>query len=347
MKNGLENIKNILEKYFHGSDTDDERKVAEEYLLSHPEIMEEFAKNRNLKLNPPDREEDHIFLKYRSAAEYDDQQFLLLAAAAAEGDLSAELSADFYAVIKAHPEKSVLASEFSNLKLKPQDDEWTGKSKMLHTVPLASSTRKVLALALSVAAVITAILLFNPAISKETLSPVQSLSMAGKEIPKEPIVEKEFFITEPFSVKTNSAITIVPYTKISEAVIEPTRLLPQVVSEREAVTAISTGPSLLPRLAAGEPQYIAVMSFNEVDPAKTKRITDNWMVNGLANVAMAFADDSKLRDPYNVAGAGIKEINKLLGWDMQLQKEIDANGEVKALSFQSGLLSFSTPIKNK
>src|SRR5512145_740835 len=113
MKNGLENIKYILEKYFLGNDTDDERKVAEEYLLSHPEIMEEFAKSRRLKLNPPDTEEDHIFLKYRSAAEYDDQQFLLLAAAAAEGDLSPELSADFAAVIKAHPEQSAIAAEFS------------------------------------------------------------------------------------------------------------------------------------------------------------------------------------------------------------------------------------------
>lgn len=347
MNNGLENIKNILEKYFHGSDTDDERKVAEEYLLSHPEIMEEFTENRNLKLYPGDKEEDHIFLKYRSAAEYDDQQFMLLSAAAAEGDLSPELSADFYAVIKAHPEKSALAGEFSNLKLKPKNDEWTGKSKMLHTVPLASSTRKVLALTLSVAAVITAILLFNPVISKETLSPVQSLSMAGKEKPKELSSETEFFIAEPFSAKTNSVITTVPYTGMNVAVIEPLPILPQVVYEREAVKAISTGPSLFPRLAAGEPQYIAVMSFNEVTPVKTKRITDNWMVNGLANVAMAMADDSKLRDPYNVAGAGIKEINKLLGWDMQLQKEIDANGEVKALSFQSGLLSFTAPIKNK
>lgn len=347
MNNGLGNIKNILEKYFLGNDTDDERKVAEEYLLSHPEIMEEFAKSRSLKLNPGNTEEDHIFLKYRSAAEYDDQQFLLLAAAAAEGDLSPEFSADFEAVIKAHPEKRVLAAEFSNLKLKPQNDEWTGKSKMLHTVPLASSTRKVLALGLSVAAVITAILLFNPAISKETLSPVQSLSMAGKETPKELNTEKEFFIAKPFTVKTNSAVALVPYTEMNLAVVEPPRILPQIVYERESVAAISTGPSLFPRLASGESQYIAAMSFNEANPVKTKRITDNWMVNGLANVAMAIADDSKLRDPYNVAGAGIKEINKLLGWDMQLEKEIGANGEVKALSFQSGLLSFSAPVKNK
>ena len=43
----------------------------------------------------------------------------------------------------------------------------------------------------------------------------------------------------------------------------------------------------------------------------------------------------------------IEEINKLLGWKIQFEKVLNTEGEVSALSFQSKLLSFSAPVKNK
>ena len=53
MKNTNENIKLILAKYLEGNADLNESRIAEEYLLYHPEIMEKFAEEQSLLLTPP------------------------------------------------------------------------------------------------------------------------------------------------------------------------------------------------------------------------------------------------------------------------------------------------------
>ena len=55
-------------------------------------------------------------------------------------------------------------------------------------------------------------------------------------------------------------------------------------------------------------------------------------------------EDSPLKG-YEIAEAGIKGINKLLGWDMALNKRSDENGELRSVYFSSKMLKFNTPVK--
>jgi len=49
--------------------------------------------------------------------------------------------------------------------------------------------------------------------------------------------------------------------------------------------------------------------------------------------------------PYEIADAGIIGLNKLLGWQMSLQKNHDDKGDLKSLYFSSKILKFNAPVR--
>jgi len=351
MKNTNENIKLILAKYLEGNADVNESRIAEEYLLYHPDVMEKFAQEQSLTLFPPKTKEKHNLSAFKTAADYDEGQFMLLAAAAAEGDLTADILSDFKAAMDASPEKTLIAHEFLNLKLKPKAEDWKGKKKALHTSPFVVAVRKTTAVILSAAAIITAVIMLSPALFREFSPDSKSLSMAVREIPKNEAVisvakEKQIIPQPVTPVQTvNKQVLTVSYK--SETTIEPPRTVAEAAYDREVLSAITTSEALLPRITSTNQPYIASIKTNNTNPLYSRPLYDNWMINGLANVALAITDDKKNKDPYVIAGEGIKEINKLLGWKIQFEKVLNTEGEVSALSFQSKLLSFSAPVKNK
>lgn len=54
--------------------------------------------------------------------------------------------------------------------------------------------------------------------------------------------------------------------------------------------------------------------------------------------------DSPLKG-YEIAEAGVTGLNKLLGWSMTLDRQIDEKGEIKSVYFNSRMIRFSTPVK--
>ena len=48
---------------------------------------------------------------------------------------------------------------------------------------------------------------------------------------------------------------------------------------------------------------------------------------------------------YEFAYAGINGLNRLLGWQMSLQKTKDEKGDLKSLYFSSKILKFNAPVK--
>ncbi|MCK7540263.1 MAG: hypothetical protein MZV63_59910 [Marinilabiliales bacterium] len=55
--------------------------------------------------------------------------------------------------------------------------------------------------------------------------------------------------------------------------------------------------------------------------------------------------DSTPLKAYEIAGAGINGINKLLGWEMNLRARKEATGEVNAITFNSKLITIQAPVK--
>jgi hypothetical protein len=56
------------------------------------------------------------------------------------------------------------------------------------------------------------------------------------------------------------------------------------------------------------------------------------------------AQESPLK-AYEIAEAGVSGLNKLLGWEMALDKRNDENGELKSIYFSSKMLKFNAPVK--
>ena len=54
--------------------------------------------------------------------------------------------------------------------------------------------------------------------------------------------------------------------------------------------------------------------------------------------------DSPLRI-YEIAEAGVTELNKLLGWEMALDERKDDSGELKSVYFSSKIIKFNAPVK--
>lgn len=50
-------------------------------------------------------------------------------------------------------------------------------------------------------------------------------------------------------------------------------------------------------------------------------------------------------ETFEIAEAGITGLNKLFGWEIALQKNVDEGGEVKSYYFNSKLLKFNAPVK--
>jgi hypothetical protein len=71
----------------------------------------------------------------------------------------------------------------------------------------------------------------------------------------------------------------------------------------------------------------------------------NWIVNSLAGLSKSRTKDNKPVDGYGIAGSLVKSVNTILGWEMELEKVSTDQGEPVAVSFTSGLLTFSSPVK--
>mgnify|MGYP006919272820 CR=1 FL=1 len=119
-------------------------------------------------------------------------------------------------------------------------------------------------------------------------------------------------------------------------------------AERERVIVLADAISEQPRFenrpglspVKQAPVSYAVSTIQTQAPGK-----ENWMVKGISNVASLVAGIRKPETTFDIAHQGITEINKLLGWNMQLQKVSAADGEKSIITFRSDLVGFSKPVK--
>lgn len=347
MKNGKVNIEDILSRYFEGAADKIESKTAEEYLLLHPEAMDSFEEKWNLKLDPYNDITDIQELLFKSASDLSDDQIMLISAAAAEGDLTEEALYDYESVLREGSDKRALISDFRNLRLKPFNDRFKHKTRLLKTTPLMASLKRGLVYSLAAAAVIVLLIVSKPFSWK-------AVDRSGIKTFLAETGEKQTVVTK--DQRQQSEIIIQPsftVSKIKNAPIEKNRPVANTgntippVQEIPAKITSATTMAVIPRIALSEsvnPVKIAAKSFVTV-PEKVK--TENWIIKGISRTVSALASIKKPANSYEIADQGIKEINKLLGWSMQLQKETAADGEKQIITFRSDLLDFSTPLKKK
>jgi len=290
---------------------------------------------------------------FRRAEEITDDQFALLAAEWAEGDSGADSISEIETIFAASPEKRALAEDFKRVRLVPGNEKWPGREAMIKTLPHSFYHNRIIYAVLASAAVLLAFLTLSPLLRYTTQS--------------DPAKRPQVNIT---------AAAILPEATIAAAAVIPARnqvpatvtrtvtVIQQKGTPVAAAEKLQADAGIQPRIQPldfrNDPEsvrLIAGISTAELTTVERMPVqTDirslqgearevNWIMRGITALSGIVTGKDKPVDGYMIAGACVKGVNSVLGWDMDLERVLSDEGNPLAVNFSSSLLSFSAPVK--
>lgn len=288
---------------------------------------------------------------FRRAEEITDDQFALLAAEWAEGESGADSLSEIETIFAVSPDKRALAEDFKRIRLVPGNEEWPGREAMIRALPPSFYFNRIMYAVLAAAAVVLAFLTLSPLLRN-------SISQSGTAILPEVTIAAAAILPEA----NIAAAAVVPSRHPVPATVTRTASVIQstipVVSEAEKLTAeaghnpriqpfdFRNGPETV-RLIAGvstaELTTVDRMPFNaDIGSLPAEA---NWIMRGISALSGIVTGKDKPVDGYMIAGACVKGINSVLGWDMDLERVMSDDGNPLEVNFSSSLVSFSAPAK--
>ena len=330
------------------------------FLEENPDIKAEFADILTHNIEPPSGSFKHKNSLKKSVSDLSDKQFEYLCISAAENDLSEQQRNELEAIIAENHEKKKTYELIFRLKLVAPSLKFNKKS----TLRKLTNGQKIVRLSvigLSAAAGIALMIsLFNMPFNKNdefksftsailtvdsnnvkpstiniatNLTPVEkkeiqnsdtrnSLSLFQKTIPE----EMEVLPAKTLNNNSSDVNTVIRLANISKIeFIEDVKLVEKdFTNTLIAINAIDISSLEMP----------AKLGFNGFI-AKTFR----------EKILKSKTPETGSLKFYEIADAGISGLNKLLGWQMSLQKTRDEKGDLKSLYFSSKILKFNAPVK--
>lgn len=334
------------------------------FLNTNPDLLEEMKGLDTIILDPPVSEfPDKNSLK-RAPQDISVSQFDNLCIGSLENDLNPEQQAELNYIIDRDPSKKRHFELMQKLKLKPAELTFKYKSNVKR-LTVGQQILRLTVISFSAAAgaalLITAYLIlqkyvindkikyigqFNsgdtilietlPAIKMKEASVIYDLTR-GTSIDQKP---KEESLTFRFNVQQENLN--LPYAK-SES-----DSLPIINRELPLTNLVIKMPEniLNPNLFSSD----NLVAFNQNNIVRfepdSRSNVDIFLANLFHKTIMG---DTVLTyrpvNSFDLAVAGITGLNKLMGWEMELRKTIDRNGEIKSYYFTSRLLKFNAPVK--
>ncbi len=347
-------IKVILDRYFEGLLSSEETDELFNLINESPSDLGDHITEESLSMSPGETTYPNKNRLYKSYAEIDRKQFETLCIAGLEGDLTLSQSQEIMDVLESDPAKKAVYGSFHKLRLEPETIVYHGKNKLRKLTPAGRIVR-LAAIPLSIAASITILLTALDFLGKpveETMVPdivnesgkvhasiTESSGNATIDIPSEntehrSIVAKVIKEESPEAITTTVAGNI-ETTEISEVVAE-------IILKPEPA---DFNPEVLLTTVEVDPFKLAEVSLDEPQPYGSSTIGEN-IASGFREKLLGEEnpDNSPLK-VYEIAGAGINGISKLLGWEMNLKARKEKTGEVNALTFNSKLITIQAPLK--
>lgn len=331
------------------------------FLQENPDLREEFEALTIVTLKPT----NDVFTGKegirRSLNSLSPEQFEHLCIAYHENDLNAGQISELMEITENDPLKRKTFELAGKLKLKPPDLIYSGKNRLRKLTTGMKIFRLVatgLSMAASIAILITVYFTMqgkpdeNKAQSAIN-SKVDSLLIRSVS----PIVALNQPIAEEAARQTSDTGNTVERS--------PSPDLYMVIAEPESpITDVDSSVSIERVMAVTRAEILVPTSlFNLEEPYATRLIAYNeenlppFFDDGRSNVERFFArifHEKILKDPlsgdkpvesFEIAEAGIAGLNKLFGWEIALQKNVNDIGEIKSYYFNSKLLKFNAPVK--
>ena len=342
--------------WLDGNLTDSEVERLQFFLKENPDLKEEFDETANLRLDPSEKLFPHKDNLKKTIANLSESQFEYLCVAFLENDLTAGQQSEFKESIE-HDKKSKPVFEFiQKMKLSPVGIPYKHKNRLLRR----TAAQKVIQFSLAglSAAAILAFVLINY-LSVPRALPVRSEKSAQNIVAdsniQEPIVEKVVVEMKPVNEnitqekQDNNQIVI---SEKSSASLSGSGLsqdslkifddFPRMTLKKIPVPAkvdLNSGPTQNSLIAFNSP--VVVQEYDDGRSKLSKFLAKTFRERLLKENE---AKDSPLK-VYEIAEAGVSGLNKLFGWEMELDKRNDENGELKSVYFSSKMLKFNAPVK--
>jgi hypothetical protein len=336
----------------------DETRIAELqlFLSENPDLKTEAEELSITKLTPSDTHLSHKENLKKSPANLSETQFDLLSAAYLEKDLSPDQEEELMELIKKDPEKKRIFDLIQKTKISTLSITYPKKSKLYRRSVRQKIIRFSL-IGLSAAAVITAVILnfrqtpvVTPVTTLKTARSIVAdsitrpapLKASDKIKPADRSILKESRSETLLASAVQTAVTASDRENTPEDTINRTSELPsEIIRKLPVILTAELKPESLQNTLIAYNSPEAIVADDDGRSKLGKFIARTFREKILKEKA---PKDSPLR-AYEIAEAGVSGLNKLLGWQMALDKRNDENGELKSVYFSSKILKFNAPVK--
>jgi hypothetical protein len=318
------------------------------FLYQNPDLQKDFEDLSSFTLSPSEKSFTGKSLLKKTTLELSEKQFEFLCVASMENDLNPGQEAELKEIIDLNSEKRKTFEFIQKMKLVPEDIRYEHKYQLVKKT-LAQRVVKFSIIGLSAAATIAfliAVYQLTPrnqlvnskdrllsVYSNNGVTNVQPDTLRQEQKPEKMIAilpEEKTIIPESLSVVQISNDTVLrppdEVMKINKILISSHPVFPVINLKNTLIASNITN----------------ISPSNDEDRSNVGRfIAKNFRAIFLKEKT---PKDSPLKG-YEIAEAGVTGLNKLLGWEMALEKNNDENGELRSVYFSSRILKFNTPVK--
>jgi len=365
MKIDRSNYEIWLIDWFDGNLSDFQVEQLKLFLSENPELREEFDELTTFSLKPSVKSFPHKDHLKKSTADLSGSQFEYLCVAYLENDISAGQQTELKESIDHDPEKKRTFELIQKMRLAPADIRYKHKNQLIKRTAVQRVIR-LSVIGLSAAAAIVLIIMTYFLVPR-------NLSNKSKD---------GMLYVSAQNTMVDSSLLQPSVDKVSDRIIPDKKPdLPNKKSENLFAGVQKNNPvitqsdstvhmqndSLLRNTDDPEIQLKKIPVYAEIDlkggvVSNTLVASDSTFIippyddersNLSRFIAKTFrqkilkentSKDSPLK-AYEIAEAGVMGLNKLLGWEMALDKNNDENGELRSVYFSSKILKFNAPVK--
>lgn len=331
------------------------------FLKQNPDLYEELNDLKLIHLEPPEITYSRKETLRRSILDLNDEQFDNLCIASLENDLTTREQEELDFIVSLDENKRKNYELIKKLKLRPATVIFSGKEsvkKLTAGHRIFNYSLAGLGTAATLALFITFYLFFKSARMEKMLSTslaadtlLIELSAGLSAITDQAVVEKSSPIHAAYSKmpeKENATGGILSDNELKEVNTESTDIINVIIRERPPDLLVVKMPEIsVYGLNSGKFLLRQFNPSNAVPDYQDQRSNvDRFLAKIFHEIIMndTMSGNRPVKS-YDLAIAGITGINKLLGWEMALEKKVDKNGEIRSYYFSSRILKINTPAK--
>jgi hypothetical protein len=330
------------------------------FLEENPDLKEEFDELPAMRLNSSAKSFQNKDKLKKTTADISELQFEYLCAAYLEKDLPDRQIKELMEITENDQEKKRSFELIQKTRLVPEDISYKWKNRLIRK-PFTQKVIRLSLIGMSAAAVIFLFII--------TYFPIPR-GLPGKSINTSQNLKTNGFIQKQEDIKTidirpeenkirpvkKKKENLLPLLKKTKPDVITTDVFPTVQNESLSISA-ETSPIIVSKISVPQVLNLKRDAIPNTLIASNSRIVNSEYDDGRSRlskfIAKAFrekilkektANDRPLK-AYEIAEAGVSGLNKLLGWEMALDKKNDENGELKSVYFSSKILKFNAPVK--